>query len=59
MIRRLLDLLIERYDPPRIIIDPDPRNTRAIRAYEKAGFRHYETIINEEGVPAYMMEIRR
>lgn len=24
---------------PRVIIDPDPRNARAIRAYEKAGFR--------------------
>jgi aminoglycoside 6'-N-acetyltransferase len=24
---------------PRVIIDPDPRNGRAIRAYEKAGFR--------------------
>jgi aminoglycoside 6'-N-acetyltransferase len=24
---------------PRIIIDPDPANARAIRAYEKAGFR--------------------
>ena len=24
---------------PRIVIDPDPTNARAIRAYEKAGFR--------------------
>ncbi|QKC80644.1 GNAT family N-acetyltransferase [Mesorhizobium sp. NZP2077] len=24
---------------PRVIIDPDPANLRAIRAYEKAGFR--------------------
>lgn len=24
---------------PRVIIDPDPRNVRAVRAYEKAGFR--------------------
>ncbi|TPM39968.1 GNAT family N-acetyltransferase [Mesorhizobium sp. B2-3-4] len=24
---------------PRVIIDPDPANARAIRAYEKAGFR--------------------
>jgi aminoglycoside 6'-N-acetyltransferase len=24
---------------PRVIIDPDPRNARAVRAYEKAGFR--------------------
>ena len=24
---------------PRVIIDPNPANIRAIRAYEKAGFR--------------------
>ena len=24
---------------PRVLVDPDPANTRAIRAYEKAGFR--------------------
>ena len=24
---------------PRVIIDPDPKNARAVRAYEKAGFR--------------------
>jgi aminoglycoside 6'-N-acetyltransferase len=24
---------------PRVITDPNPRNARAIRAYEKAGFR--------------------
>lgn len=31
--RRLLDTVAER-----VVIDPAPRNTRAIRAYEKAGF---------------------
>jgi aminoglycoside 6'-N-acetyltransferase len=28
---------------PRIIIDPDPANGRAIRAYEKAGFRPFDS----------------
>lgn len=27
---------------PRVVIDPHPANARAIRAYEKAGFRHLE-----------------
>ncbi|WP_274626865.1 GNAT family N-acetyltransferase [Arvimicrobium flavum] len=27
---------------PRVIVDPDPKNTRAIRAYEKAGFRRID-----------------
>lgn len=58
-IRQFLGLLIAAHDPPRIIIDPDPRNARAIRCYEKVGFRYYETTTNDEGQPAYMMEIRR
>ena len=28
---------------PRVIIDPDPNNARAIRAYEKAGFVAFDT----------------
>ena len=28
---------------PRLIIDPDPDNARAIRAYEKAGFTAFDT----------------
>lgn len=54
-----LAMLIERYDPPRIVVDPDPRNARAIRCYEKVGFRHYVTLTNEDGTSAYIMEIRR
>src|ERR1700752_5237187 len=25
---------------PRVVTDPDPANARAVRSYEKAGFRH-------------------
>ena len=39
---------------PRLIIDPEPRNARAIRAYEKAGFRHFDTRTTIYG-PAHMM----
>ncbi|SMH28424.1 GNAT family N-acetyltransferase [Mesorhizobium australicum] len=28
---------------PRLIIDPEPTNARAIRAYEKAGFKAFDT----------------
>jgi aminoglycoside 6'-N-acetyltransferase len=58
-IREFLGRLIAAHDPARIIIDPDPRNARAIRCYEKVGFRYYETTTGEDGHPAYMMEIRR
>lgn len=39
---------------PRVIIDPDPTNARAIRAYEKAGFRAFDTRTSIYG-PALMM----
>jgi aminoglycoside 6'-N-acetyltransferase len=34
---------------PRVIIDPDPTNGRAIRAYEKAGFRSIGERTSEYG----------
>lgn len=42
-------------DAPALIIDPDPANLRAIRAYQKAGFCGERVIANEEGQPARMM----
>ncbi|MEO5323143.1 GNAT family N-acetyltransferase [Mesorhizobium sp. CC13] len=41
---------------PRVIIDPDPANKRAIRAYEKAGFVAFDTRTSIYG-PALMMAI--
>jgi RimJ/RimL family protein N-acetyltransferase len=32
-----------------IIIDPDPNNGRAVRAYEKAGFRPVPSLVNRSG----------
>lgn len=34
---------------PRLVIDPDPSNARAIRAYEKAGFRPLGERVSEYG----------
>jgi aminoglycoside 6'-N-acetyltransferase len=39
---------------PRVIIDPDPANVRAIRAYEKAGFKAFDMRTSIYG-PALMM----
>lgn len=39
---------------PRVVIDPDPSNIRAIRAYEKAGFQAFDTRTSIYG-PALMM----
>jgi aminoglycoside 6'-N-acetyltransferase len=40
IVRQFSDELIEE-GAPRVIIDPNPDNGRAIRAYEKAGFRKF------------------
>ncbi|WP_314953661.1 GNAT family N-acetyltransferase [Bradyrhizobium cosmicum] len=39
---------------PRIVTDPDPRNARAIRAYEKAGFVRDRIVETPDG-PALLM----
>lgn len=40
------------------IIDPEPGNAAAIRAYEKVGFRHFKSVDTSEG-PAYLMKLAR
>ncbi|MFG3596871.1 GNAT family N-acetyltransferase [Bradyrhizobium sp. RDI18] len=39
---------------PRIVTDPDPANTRAVRAYEKAGFEKVGMVDTPDG-PALLM----
>jgi aminoglycoside 6'-N-acetyltransferase len=39
---------------PRVVTDPDPANTRAIKAYEKAGFRGGRVVDTPDG-PALLM----
>jgi aminoglycoside 6'-N-acetyltransferase len=39
---------------PRVITDPEPGNARAIRAYEKAGFRK-ERLVDTPNGPALLM----
>ena len=53
IVRQFVEMLFEE-GCPRVIIDPDPTNARAIRAYEKAGFRAFDTRISIYG-PALMM----
>lgn len=57
--RDFIDLIVERHNPPYLIIDPSPDNQRAIRCYEKVGFRYYATETNDEGQTAYMMRLMR
>ncbi len=53
IVRQFTDMLFEE-GCPRVVIDPDPANKRAIRAYEKAGFRAFDTRTSIYG-PALMM----
>jgi aminoglycoside 6'-N-acetyltransferase len=53
IIEALAAMLFEE-GTPRLIIDPDPANKRAIRAYEKAGFIAFDERISKFG-PALMM----
>jgi aminoglycoside 6'-N-acetyltransferase len=53
IISQFVDLLFEE-GCPRVVIDPHPDNLRAIRAYEKAGFRTFDRRESVYG-PAVLM----
>ena len=40
---------------PRVVTDPDPANARAIKAYEKAGFRPDRIVDTPDGTALLMM----
>jgi aminoglycoside 6'-N-acetyltransferase len=40
---------------PRVVTDPDPANARAIRAYEKAGFRKDRLVDTPDGIALLMV----
>ena len=54
-IRMFTEMIMREHEPTSIILDPSPDNKRAVRCYEKVGFRHYETRQTEDGHLAYMM----
>lgn len=58
-VRRFTEMIFTEIAPRRIILDPAPDNFRAIRCYEKAGFRHFKTEAGVNGDPAYYMELTK
>lgn len=46
-----------REGAPRLIIDPDITNLRAVRAYEKAGFTRFDQYTNMDGSITLLMEM--
>jgi aminoglycoside 6'-N-acetyltransferase len=53
VIRRFVDNLLQT-GAPRVVTDPDPANSRALRAYEKAGFEKDRMVETPDG-PALLM----
>jgi len=48
LIRLFVDRLLQS-GAPRTVTDPDPRNARAVRAYEKAGFQKDRLVETPDG----------
>lgn len=61
IIRKFLTVVVfQQPDITKCFIDPEPGNTRAIKAYEKVGFRYLKTVqIPGEAAQAYIMVIRK
>jgi len=56
----LRDVVFARYDVDECVIGPSAKNTSAIRAYEKAGFRFFKDAwVPDEHEPEHLMRIRR
>ena len=53
LIRCFVDNLLQN-GAPRVVTDPDPANSRALRAYEKAGFEKDRMVTTPDG-PALLM----
>jgi RimJ/RimL family protein N-acetyltransferase len=58
MVRQFVASLFADPEVTVVQTDPSPRNGRAIRAYEKAGFRRVGEIVTPDG-PALLMRVRR
>lgn len=58
LVSRLVDLLFEDREVTCIQTDPAPTNARAIRCYEKCGFRRVKAIVTPDGPALYMIRTR-
>ena len=58
MVRQFVASLFADPEVTQVQTDPSPRNPRAIRAYEKAGFRRVGEVSTPDG-PALLMRVTR
>ena len=54
LIRAFVDDLLQS-GTPRVLTDPSPGNTRAVKAYEKAGFRRDRRVSTPDGSALLMV----
>ena len=55
----LVDMLFADPLVTKVQIDPAPHNLRAIRCYEKAGFRQVKAVVTPDGPALYMVQTRQ
>lgn len=53
------ELIFAQADAERCLVGPSPDNQRAIRCYEKCGFRYVKTIVAPDGEHEYIMTLVR
>ncbi len=58
MVRQFVARLFADPQVTQVQTDPSPSNGRAIRAYEKAGFRRVAKVLTPDG-PALLMRVQR
>lgn len=58
LVRALVDLLFTDPHVSKVQTDPSPQNLRAIRCYEKAGFRRIRIVKTPDGPAMYMLHER-
>lgn len=56
-IEQFNEMIVRRHRPAQIILDPSPENRRAVRCYEKVGFKHYQTRRSADGSLVYLMRL--
>jgi RimJ/RimL family protein N-acetyltransferase len=58
MIRAFIKYILLNPNVKKIMTDVDPKNSRAIRCYEKSGFKFVKEMMTPDGL-AYLMEIKK
>ncbi|RPI41211.1 MAG: GNAT family N-acetyltransferase [Betaproteobacteria bacterium] len=58
LVRALVEKLFSDPQATKIQTDPAPANLRAIRCYQKAGFRIVREIVTSDGPAIYMLQDR-